>query len=217
MTDAVRGTNLSFDYGDGESILADVSVCVPSGGSLAIVGSSGCGKSTLLYLLSGLLRPTTGSVSLFGEPLPPGPNERADVRLRRCGFVFQNGELLPELTLLENVALPLRLAGEQAVVANDKACEALDRFGILELSGRRPEHVSGGQAQRAAIARALVHDPQIVFADEPTASLGRDHRSVVVSALANLSSRGCALLVATHDAELAAECESRLALPSRYD
>lgn len=200
--------------------LAGVTVELRAGESLAIMGPSGSGKSTLLQVLAGILAPDAGQV-LLAEPSGTGAidiaalsdDERSALRLRRFGFVFQQGLLLPELTASENVALPLLLAGGRRGDAERRADEALTRLGLDGLGGRRIGQLSGGQAQRVAIARALIHQPQVVFADEPTGALDSRTADEVLAQLLALASRdGHALVVVTHDDDVASRCTRTIRL-----
>ena len=195
---AVRAQGLSFAYVDDEYVLRDLDLGATTSTLTCVTGPSGVGKTTLLYALAGVL-PVQGDVRLFGEPLPASASARARLRLRLCGFVFQRGELLAELTVVENVALPLRLLGVSRIEARDRAIAALERYGIAGCADRDPMEISSGQAQRASVARALVHDPPIVFADEPTGSLDATSRDVVVRALIDVARAGGCVIVATHD------------------
>lgn len=195
---AVRAQGLSFAYVDNEYVLRDLDLTAAAGTLTCVTGPSGVGKSTLLYALAGVL-PAEGDVRLIGESLPASASARARCRLRLCGFVFQRGELLAELTVVENVALPLRLSGVPREEARDRATAALERYGIADCAGRDPMEISSGQAQRASVARALVHDPPIVFADEPTGSLDAVSRDIVVRALIDAARAGAVVIVATHD------------------
>jgi putative ABC transport system ATP-binding protein len=186
--------------------LAGADLEMVQGESVALVGPSGAGKSTLLACLGGLVRPTRGAVVIGGRDLSGlDAYELADYRLREVGSVMQNGELLPELTLEENVQLPLRLAGEKPRVARRRALDLLAELGVGEAAHRRPDDVSGGQAQRAAVARALVHSPRLVLADEPTGALDSANGRLVMQALLEgVAGRGATLVMVTHDHELAA-------------
>ena len=205
--------------------LGGVTVNLRAGESVAIMGPSGSGKSTLLHILAGILIPDSGRV-LLTEGSRTGPSstgavdiaalsddDRSALRLRRFGFVFQQGLLLPELTATENVALPLLLTGTGRAEAERQANEALARLGLHGLGGRRIGQLSGGQAQRVAIARALVHRPQVVFADEPTGALdSRTAADVLAQLLALASADGHGLIVVTHDEHVASRCTRTIRL-----
>jgi putative ABC transport system ATP-binding protein len=186
--------------------VSDVSLEVAHGEIVAIVGPSGCGKSTLLHLCAAMDRPTSGRVTLEGVSLDGmSDDELTRVRLRRVGFVFQFFNLLPTLTLHENVALPLLLAGVSPGAALSRAQSLADRVGLSDRLGHAPSQLSGGEMQRAAIARALVHEPALVVADEPTGNLDSESGARVLALLMELNrSSGVTLLLATHSAEVAA-------------
>lgn len=178
---------------------------------MAITGQSGSGKSSLLYCLAGVLPVARGKVFFAGRSYGDlGDEELSALRRERFGFVFQYGELLPELTVEENAALPLRLAGQRKAQALGAAREVLDRLGLAELRERRPSQVSGGQCQRVAVARALVHKPAVVFADEPTGSLDSSNAAAVLEEFLSLArSQGTAVVLVTHDPQVAARADSR--------
>ncbi|HEX7135628.1 MAG TPA: ABC transporter ATP-binding protein [Iamia sp.] len=209
----LRGVGVERRFGETVA-LAGVDVEVGRGEALAAMGPSGSGKSTLLHCLAGVERPDRGEVWL-GERRIDRLSERERSRLRAAelGFVFQSGQLLPELPAVENVALPLMLAGTARRRATDEAARWFGPLGIDGLERRRPGELSGGQAQRVAIARALVARPRAVFADEPTAALDRaTGRDVVAILVRACRASGAALLVVTHDPEVAAACDRTLHL-----
>jgi putative ABC transport system ATP-binding protein len=184
----------------------DVSVAIAPGEFVAIVGPSGCGKSTLLHLCGAMDRASSGRISIGGQPLD-ALADGALTRLRRTriGFVFQFFNLLPTLTLAENVALPLLLDGHRATPALERAAALASRVGLGHRLGHYPHQLSGGELQRGAIARALVHDPGLVVADEPTGSLDSANGAAVLSLLGDLNRElGVTLLLATHAPEVAA-------------
>jgi putative ABC transport system ATP-binding protein len=203
----------TVDGPDGRlTILDRVSLDVARGASLAIVGASGSGKTTLLGLLAGLDRPTTGSVTLAGQPLDRLDEEaRARLRRRLVGFVFQSFHLLPALNAEENVMLPLELEG-----SGDAASRARDALARVGLDARRhhyPHQLSGGEQQRVALARAFVHGPELLFADEPTGNLDQRTGAAVSDLLFALNRENATTLVlVTHDVALAARCERSLRL-----
>ena len=188
------------------TILDDVSLAVLAGESVAIVGASGAGKSTLLALLAGLDEPTCGEVWLDGLELSALDEDgRAAARAGRVGFVFQSFHLVPSLTALENVMLPLELAGRRD--ARDGAREVLNRVGLGPRIGHYPRQLSGGEQQRVAIARAFVTSPAVLFADEPTGNLDARTGARVVQLLFDLNAAsGTTLVLVTHDRELAGRC-----------
>jgi putative ABC transport system ATP-binding protein len=185
--------------------LRGASLQVRPGEVLALTGPSGSGKSTLLHCLSGILAPDSGRVSFEGRDLTAmSDRERSALRRGAFGFVFQFGQLVPELTCLENVALPLRLAGVRRTRAERRAAELLVRLEVVEVAGKRPGQASGGQGQRVAVARALVTDPQVIFADEPTGALdSRNGEQVMRLLVAAAKERGSAVVLVTHEARIA--------------
>lgn len=193
-------------------ILTELDLHVAASEALAIVGPSGSGKSTLLGLLAGLDTPTSGEVELLGQALTQlDEDERARLRAGDVGFVFQNFQLLPGLTALENVMLPLELAGVSD--ARDRATEMLAEVGIDHRAGHQPLQLSGGEQQRVALARAFVSRPAILFADEPTGNLdGETGRRVIDLMFSLRESHGAALVLVTHDERLAERCDRRLVM-----
>ena len=194
------------------TILEDVSVDIQSGESVAIVGASGSGKTTLLALLAGLEVPSTGRVLSRGQAMSALDEDgRAELRRDRIGFVFQSFQLLPALTAVENVMLPLELAGDGE--ARHRATEILARVGLEDRIGHYPRQLSGGEQQRVAIARAFVVQPEVVFADEPTGNLDAVTGEEIVSQMFELNrERGTTLVLVTHDERLAARCQRRIEL-----
>jgi putative ABC transport system ATP-binding protein len=188
------------------TIVDNVSVDIAAGESVAIAGPSGAGKSTLLALLAGLDTPTRGRVLLAGQDLTQLDEDgRARLRARRVGFVFQSFHLIPALTALENVMLPLELAGQAD--ARRIAAETLRGVGLAERTGHYPRQLSGGEQQRVAIARAFVTKPAVLFADEPTGNLDTATGSRVGELLFGLNTHEhTTLVLVTHDRELAARC-----------
>ena len=196
--------------GEPLTILHENSFAVAAGESVAIVGASGSGKSTLLGLLAGLDLPSSGSVRLGGESLTElDEDARALLRGRLVGFVFQTFQLLPSLSALENVMLPLELAG-QANVA-DEAESWLRRVGLSHRMKHYPKHLSGGEQQRVALARAFAPKPRIVFADEPTGNLDAATGHQIIDLMFAINAElSTTLLLVTHDEEIAARCDRRL-------
>ncbi|MFJ2518098.1 ABC transporter ATP-binding protein [Cellulosimicrobium cellulans] len=188
--------------------LAGVNLTVHPGESVAIMGPSGSGKTTLLHVLAGIITPTSGSVSWRGEDVTTLSEARRTVLRRQdFGFVFQSGQLLPELPAVENAALPLMLAGTARTEATAVAARWLAHLGLAGMEQRRPGELSGGQAQRVAIARALVGSPGVVFADEPTGALDQSTGAEVLDVLTRATrDSGAALVVVTHDAGVARHC-----------
>jgi putative ABC transport system ATP-binding protein len=195
-------------HGETISILHDVALKVYPGDSVSIVGTSGSGKSTLLALLAGLDAASAGTVRLFGQDLfALDEDRRALLRRDRVGFVFQNFQLLPQLSALENVMLPLELAGHAD--ARDRAAQLLDRVGLSHRLNHFPRHLSGGEQQRVALARAFVIHPALLFADEPTGNLDPASGRQIIDLLFRLNrEQGTALVLVTHDNELAARCDA---------
>jgi len=193
-------------------ILDSVDLRVGQGESVAIVGASGSGKSTLLGLLAGLDRPSEGRVHLCGVDLGSLDEDGlAGLRAERVGFVFQSFQLLPSLTALENVMLPLEMAERTDVAAT--AAEVLERVGLAERARHYPNQLSGGEQQRVAIARAFATGPEVLFADEPTGNLDRRTGQRVIELLFSLNQeRGTTLILVTHDVGLAELCGRRLEL-----
>lgn len=194
------------------TILDDVSLSVNDGETLAIVGASGSGKTTLLGLLAGLDRPNSGSVSWHGETISTlSEDALAKKRQGTVGFVFQSFQLLPALTALENVMLPLELASNPDAEA--LATDWLKRMGLGERIDHQPRQLSGGEQQRVAIARAFAASPSIVFADEPTGNLDTDTGNEIIELMFKLNrDQGTTLILVTHDLELAARCNRHIRL-----
>jgi len=200
----LQGINLTHSYGTTQ-VLDGVNIAVKPGEVVALLGQSGSGKSTLLHLLGGLLRPDGGEVWLAGQRIDNlSERDRSRARLRQIGFVFQFGDLVPELTVVENVEIPLRFAGEAPKVARARAMDLLDHLGVATEADRRLSEVSGGQAQRAAVARALVASPAVVLADEPTGALDSATGERVLEALVGTAKeQGTAVLLVTHELRVA--------------
>lgn len=198
---------------DGElTILHDVSFAIASGDTVAVVGASGSGKSTLLSLLAGLDTPSSGSVRLNGAELSTmSEDQRAAVRADAVGFVFQSFQLLPSLTALENVMLPLELRGDRDAQA--PAAAILSRVGLGERMRHYPRQLSGGEQQRVALARAFVTRPSVLFADEPTGNLDSRNGQAVIDLLFELNAQAnTTLVLVTHDESLARRCHRTLRL-----
>ena len=194
------------------TLVNGIDLTVNKGEFLAITGPSGSGKSSLLYLLGLLDAPTEGDVIICGQPTSKlSEVERADVRLTRCGFVFQFHFLLPEFTSLDNVMLPMRAAGKMPEPEmRERALELLASLGLKEHAGKRPNQLSGGQRQRVAIARALSNRPEIIVADEPTGALDTTSTEQVFGILREIADSGRTVVVVTHDPALAARADRRL-------
>lgn len=187
-------------------ILVDVNLRVTQGESLAIVGKSGSGKSTLLSLLAGLDHASSGRISIADQDLSQMDEDgRAAVRKQHVGFVFQNFQLLPHLSALDNVMLPLELMGDSQ--AEEKAKGWLDKVGLLDRLDHQPNQLSGGEQQRVAIARAFACEPDLLFADEPTGNLDEHTGATIEQLLFSLNQElGTTLILVTHDVELAKKC-----------
>ncbi len=208
------GLTRSFPGRDGAAdlpVLRGISLSVERGELVAVVGPSGSGKSTLLYCLSGLEPPTSGRVVVAGTDLASLRGTRA-ARFRRehIGFVFQSYNLLPALSVRENVGLPARLAGHR--VSRDTVDDVLELVGLAGLGGATPATLSGGQQQRVAIARVLLAEPPVVFADEPTGALDAVSGDQVLTELRNLAGRGRSVVMVTHDLEAATRADRVLVL-----
>lgn len=204
MAKTLSLADITKDFGGGP-VLAGISLDIEPGELVAVMGPSGSGKSTLLHCMSGVLTPTHGSVRYGDEELSAlGDGPRSRTRLRNFGFVFQDGQLLPELSNVDNVALPAMLNGMGRGAARRRAMELLDQLGLGGLADRRPAQVSGGQAQRVTIARALVANPGVVFADEPTGALDQSTGHEVMQMLTTIVRQaGASLVMVTHDPKVA--------------
>ncbi|MFD6493467.1 ABC transporter ATP-binding protein [Streptomyces sp. NPDC060188] len=194
--------------------LRGASIELAAGEVVSVTGPSGSGKSTLLHCLAGIVRPDIGTVEYDGARLDLLPEKRlSELRRTEFGVVFQFGQLIPELTAADNVALPLLLAGTPRSAARERAGDWLERFGVREQEAKRPGEMSGGEAQRVALARAMATDPRIVFADEPTGALDSLAGEQVMSALIRTAREsGTAVLLVTHDAQVAAYADREVSL-----
>ena len=205
----IQTENLTKIYGSGATAvtaLDHVSMSIEPGEFVAIMGPSGCGKSTLLHLLGGLDRATSGQVLFEGHNLNQmGDDQLTETRRRKMGFIFQFYNLIPVLDAVENAALPVTLDGMKPVLARAKASEWLTRFGLGERLKSRPDQLSGGQQQRVAVARALVAEPSLVLADEPTGNLDTRASNEIAALLRQVSKEfGRAVVMVTHDPRIAA-------------
>jgi ABC-type lipoprotein export system ATPase subunit len=215
-TCVLRTRGLRKEYGRAAGLVRavdGVDLEVERGETVAIMGPSGCGKSTLLYLLGGLDRPTSGEIWLDGQDVTR-LSERALARLRRdaIGFVFQAFHLMDELTAVENVELPALLAGRSPRAARQRATELLDRVGLTDRARFLPTQLSGGQRQRVAVARALVADPLVVLADEPTGNLDSTSTRDVLRLFDQLHAAGQTLVIVTHDPRIAATADRMISM-----
>ncbi len=209
----VRELRKSYDSGGSElTVLDDITFSVREGTSYAIVGPSGSGKTTLLGLCAGLDATDAGTVELCGVSLESlSEDERAVQRNRKVGFIFQNFQLLPTLTALENVSVPLELRGDKQ--AAEQARELLAKVGLGERVHHYPSQLSGGEQQRVALARAFANRPEVLFADEPTGNLDEETGNRVVQLLFDLNKEaGTTLIIVTHDMDLARRCDRMLRL-----
>lgn len=214
---AIRVEHVSRHYAMGGAVIRavdDVSLDLPSGDFLALLGSSGSGKSTLLNLIAGLDRPTIGAVNALGQDLSKMSSlELAGYRRQTVGMVFQSFNLLPRMTLEENVELPLRLAEVERADRPARVREALERVGLDKRVGHRPSELSGGEQQRAAVARALVNRPKILLADEPTGNLDSATGESILTLLRDIQKNlGMTILMVTHERPLAERFADRLAV-----
>ena len=215
-TSVLRACGLRKEYGKNGGLVRAVNgvdLDVTAGETVAVMGPSGCGKSTLLYLLGGLDRPTDGEIWLGGQRLDQ-MSERGLARLRRdsVGFVFQAFHLMDELTAVENVELPALLAGRPPREARKRAAALLERVGLADRAKFLPLALSGGQRQRVAVARALVADPQVVLADEPTGNLDSAATVEVLRLFDQLHAAGQTLVIVTHDPRVAATADRMISM-----
>lgn len=201
----VKNLFKTFKSGEGEvHAVEDVSFVIPPGQFVAVTGRSGSGKSTLLYQLGLLDSPTSGSVCIDGIDATALPEiDRTRMRLHALGYIFQDYAILPSLTALENVMVPLLMQGVSEKDARAKALRALTRVGLAERANYTPSQLSGGQQQRVSIARAIGHDPKIIFADEPTANLDSETSRSVLDAFLELNREGQTIIMVTHEPEYA--------------
>lgn len=191
--------------------LRGVSLDIEEGEFVAIMGASGSGKSTLMNILGCLDQPTEGSLRLAGEPVDGmQPDQLASIRNRRIGFVFQQFNLLPRTSALENVELPMVYAGVRAPERRARALESLAKVGLGERANHTPAELSGGQQQRVAIARALVNNPQLILADEPTGALDSQTSEEIMRLLAGLNAQGMTVVLVTHEHDIAAWAKRRI-------
>lgn len=207
----ITARNLTKVFGSNEKqvvALSHVDLDVAKGEYLAIMGRSGAGKSTLLYQLSLLDEPTEGSVLIDNKEVTTMSNEqKTQFRLEKLGYVFQDYALLPELTALENVAVPLLMQGVPKIASYKKAARALERVGLKERHGNVPSSLSGGEQQRVSVARAIAHDPEILFADEPTANLDTESAKTVLDIFDELHNNGQTIIMVTHELDYGKRAE----------
>ena len=210
----IEARDLVKVYAMGDDVvhaLRGVSLDIAAGDFVAVMGASGSGKSTLMNILGCLDRPTSGHYRLAGEAVDAmSPNQLASIRNRRIGFVFQQFNLLPRTSALENVGLPMLYASVPAPERHRRAREALERVGLAQRAGHTPAELSGGQQQRVAIARALVNQPQLILADEPTGALDSKTSEDIMHVLAGLNAQGMTVVLVTHEPDIAAWARRRL-------
>ncbi len=211
MRPVMQATQLWKIYASGDSTVQavrGVDVSVKEGEMIAIMGPSGCGKTTLLNVLSGIDQPNSGEVLIAGQPMySVSDDQRTQMRAENLGFIFQDFNLLPVLSAVENVELPLLLLGKSASEARNTALEALESVGLADRSEHRPTELSGGQQQRVAIARAIVHHPKVILCDEPTGNLDSATSNTVMTLLKDINEKlGTTFLLVTHDEEIASNC-----------
>lgn len=217
MTTVLEARELWKVYDTGTNrveALRKVSVSLNPGEMVAVMGPSGCGKTTLLNCLSGLDEISSGEVLIHGQPLSQMSDyDLTSLRGSQLGFIFQSFNLLPVLTAVENVELPLLMAGSPPREAREKALEALNAVGLGDRDGHLPAELSGGQQQRVTIARSFVHDPAVIFADEATGNLDSQTSDEIIDLLLSLNAeRGVTMLLVTHDSEIAARCSRVLVM-----
>jgi len=215
MVIEAKGISRGFRQGPKRvQVLKDVSLQVPAGTSMAIVGASGAGKSTLLHILGGLDKPDEGDVFVDGKSMwQMRERERSDLRNARMGFIYQFHHLLPEFTALENVAMPLLIRGESTIEAANRAAALLEKVGLGQRLDHKPGELSGGERQRAAVARALVGNPGCILGDEPTGNLDERIANQVFDQLLELNTElNTSLILVTHDMKLAARMNQRFEL-----
>ena len=203
----IQAQGISKQYGTGDTAVAalkEVNFTINEGEFVSIMGESGSGKSTLLSIVGTLNRPTTGRLLVDDvDVYALGQDARADFRRESIGFVFQNFNLIPYLTLAENVMLPLATAGEKKAKKRAKALAALERVGLAQKAGRLPGQISGGEQERVAIARAIVGRPPIILADEPTGNLDSKTGKEIMAIVHSLNSEGMTIIMVTHNADYA--------------
>ena len=211
----IECTDLRFAYRKGSPVLDGLSHRFKEGAVTAITGPSGCGKSTLLYLLALMMKLSAGSIAWAGAPVSHLPDaDRANLRAAHSGFVFQDALLDPALSVLDNVLEASWLARIPISTAKPQANEILQSLGVGSLATHRPGEISGGQAQRVALTRALITEPSVIFADEPTGNLDHETTDVVWSLLNHAADGGATVIVATHDSSRVSQQKHQLVLKS---
>lgn len=203
--------NLTKTYTNGEiqtHVLKGIDLDIKKGEFIAIMGKSGAGKSTLLYQMSLLDIPTSGSIEVAGvDILELSEKQRTDFRLRKLGYIFQDYALVPELTAEENIAIPLFMQGMSTTKAYQQARHVMDSIGMVDKYTNKPNQLSGGEQQRVSIARAVVQEPEILFADEPTANLDSLSSDAVIEVLHELHQKGQTIVMVTHEPEYTKYCD----------
>ncbi|MAZ79911.1 MAG: lipoprotein-releasing system ATP-binding protein LolD [Gammaproteobacteria bacterium] len=207
--------NINKKFSDGEksiNILSNINLEVSSGQSIAIVGASGSGKSTLLHVISGLESSCSGKIYLDNKLLSSlSENELCNIRIKKIGFIYQSHHLIKELNVRENISLPLLVANKSKSYISNKTSEIIEKVGLNSRSDFQIDKLSGGERQRVAIARSIVHDPKIIFADEPTGNLDKSNAKNIFSLLTDLANyNNSSLIVATHDLEMASLLNEKL-------
>lgn len=207
----IKIKNLVKTFKDGEKetkVLKGIDLEIKQGEFVAIMGRSGAGKSTLMYQMSLLDEPTEGEIFLDGRDTHNlNLEEKIEFRLRQLGYVFQDYALLPDLTALENVALPMLMQGKTKIQAYKKASKVLDRVGLGEHLEKLPNQLSGGEQQRVSVARAIAHEPKILFADEPTANLDNESSRKVIDIFKELNAEGQTIVMVTHEEEYSKDAD----------
>lgn len=197
--EVLRLANVGLDYPGQPAVLDGVNLLVRRGEMQVLMGRSGSGKSSILSLASGLRSPTRGRVGLLGRPYPKDADRVAQLRKDHIGLVFQHLHLIPELTVRENIELPLRLRHAPRKARSDRAQRLMETFDLSSLADALPRRMSGGEQQRCAIARALAPSPDLLLVDEPTSALDRENAQTVIASLQKARGEGAAILVVTHD------------------
>lgn len=221
MTEILTANSLTKTFKSGQhslTVLHDVTFSIEKGTSCAIVGPSGSGKTTLLGLCAGLDKPSSGSVILNGNRISEfSEDELSRIRNEQIGFVFQSFQLIPTLTALENVMVPIELRGIAYNKVESRALELLESVGLKDRTHHYPNQLSGGEQQRVGLARAFIHKPDILFADEPTGNLDGETGSQIEQLLFELNQKeGTTLIIVTHDRELADKCNRMIQLKNGY-
>lgn len=192
------------------NVLRNVNLSINEGEMIGVMGPSGSGKTTLLYTISGMDGATAGKIDFFGKDLTKlGSNEMSDLRLQKMGFIFQQMYMMKNLTIYDNIVLPAYQANKSSDRnrINERARKLMKKLGISDVADNEITEVSGGQLQRACIARSMINEPKIIFADEPTGALNRQNSTEVMEELNKLNAEGVTMMIVTHDAKVASRCE----------